>query len=391
MKHAELKELLPLYIDGGLEKDEVKIVESHISECEECREELKAYQQNFDFLSSIEELDVGDEFLQTLLNRIEAEEKVNSKSKKQISWLNRFKELLSFRLRIPVGALGVFAAALILVLMVGVFNNYPYENKTPNNISDFQDNGVAYESLPKASYGLDQSKLRSTELNAESLDADLAQNEQKIIQTAYMSVEVKDLKSAENNIANLIQDLNGFISNSSKWLASNNRHVSSFTLRIPEKNFSQAITRIEELGKIISHSTSGRDVTEEYIDVDSRLKNLVLQEERYRQLLNKAVNVEDILKIERELERVRSTIESLQGRLNYLDDQISLSTINVELKEPVPITSSDNGIINAFREALRKMVETFYRLIVGLGVLIPYLVVIIIILIILYWVVRRRR
>ena len=256
MKHAELKELLPLYIDGGLEKDEAELVERHISECEECRVELEAYQQNFDFLSSVDQLEVGDEFLQTLLNRIEKEEKVNQKSKRQISWLNRFKELISLRLRIPVGALGVVAAAMILVLMVGVFNNYPYKNMSPNNISDFQDNGIAYEALPKTNYGINQSNLRSKELGAESLEADLSENEQKIIQTAYMSIEVKDLKSAENNITNLINDLNGFISNSSKWLTSNDRHISSFTLRIPEKNFNQAITQIEELGKIISHSTS---------------------------------------------------------------------------------------------------------------------------------------
>ena len=198
------------------------------------------------------------------------------------------------------------------------------------------------------------------------------QLERKIIKSAYLRVEVKDIQAADNQLVTLVDRLNGFISNSRRWEI-NQRQFSSFTLRIPVDDFTQVISQIEALGEVKDRSLHGHDVTEEYIDINSRMQNLTLQEDRYRELLKRAVEVEDILQIERELERVRSTIESFEGRLEYLDDQVGLSTINVEFREPEPINFSNMGISNALRQAVKKMVDTFYQLIIRLGVILPYL------------------
>ena len=102
--------------------------------------------------------------------------------------------------------------------------------------------------------------------------------------------------------------------------------------------------------------TTGQDVTEEYVDVDARRRNLVRQEERLLTILDQAKTVEDILKVEGQLERVRGEIEALTGRLRYLDDQVELSTVDVELRErPRSVTTvqmpDENGLIGRLSRA----------------------------------------
>jgi seryl-tRNA synthetase len=114
------------------------------------------------------------------------------------------------------------------------------------------------------------------------------------------------------------------------------------------------------------------------MDLDIRLKNLSVQEERYRQLLNKATEMEEILKIENELNRMRTEIERLQGRQKRLDQQINYSTITAEFRQPEPIISGTPDIIRAIRNAINRMVDQFYQIIILIGTVIPYLLLLVI-------------
>jgi hypothetical protein len=200
--------------------------------------------------------------------------------------------------------------------------------------------------------------------------------ERKVIKTAILRVEVKDLEGTQKKVMELAKGVKGYVASSNNWVAGNDQKFSSFQLRIPSDQFYAALEKFEGLGEVKQRSLGGQDVTEEYIDIQSRLKNLQLQEERYRDLLQRAGRVEDILSIERELERVRSSIESMQGRINFYNNQTSMSTIDLELAEPEPIASADWGIMNALRQALRAMVNTFFAIVVRLGQFLPYLVLV---------------
>ncbi len=380
MKHEELKELLPLYVDGGLDIDELEILEAHLAECEECRIELADYQKNYSLFSTVEDIEVSDDFLTNVMRRVQ-DEKVESQVRVQPkpSVWNRLKDLMRVRLQIPIGAMGAIAAMILVVALVWIPLSGGLINleEAPKYNEPYYQNEIS----PLRSYGEPELAKMQMDVVPELAGVQAAdQIEAKIIQTANIKVEVKDIESANENITKITEKSKGFISNSRSWVTDNNRQYSHFQLRISVEQFNLAISEIEGLGRVISHSTNRQDVTEEYIDLASRLKNLKLQEQRYQELLNKAQEVEDVLKIERELERVRSTIESLQGRINYYDNQVSLSTINLDLSEPEPITSSDTGIIKAIRQALRGMVNTVYRMIVGLGVLLPYVIVLLIVI-----------
>lgn len=407
MRHEELKEILPLYIDGGLDRDEVEMVEAHLAECEECRKELDIYEQNFDYLSMAKDVEVSDDFLISVMQRV-AEEKrqmeleeehdaVRVQKQQKVSWWGRLRDLLGYRMRIPVGAVGALAVAVMLMLVIGPLANLQYQE--PGELDGYQYFGAEPDGLydqnlkmPSPARMAEPELMRAKEFAAPGAAADqgIAQIERKLIQRANLTIEVKNLEVSNKKVLELVQDVQGYISSSGDWISGKRQH-SRVQIRVPADQFYSIMDELEELGVITSRNISGDDVTEEYIDLSSRIKNLNLQEERYRQLLQQATKVEDILSIERELERVRSTLESLQGRLQYLDNQVNLSTIDLNLSEPEPITPTEWGIMKALRQALREVMNSFYNMVIRLGAMVPYLVLLAVAYLIIRVVWLRRR
>jgi hypothetical protein len=102
-------------------------------------------------------------------------------------------------------------------------------------------------------------------------------------------------------------------------------------IRIPTINFQKTIDSISNYVSFFdTKRISARDVTEEFIDLEARLKAKQTLEKRYLELLSKANNVKEMLEIERELSNIREEVEAKQGRLKYLQSQVSLSTLNIE-------------------------------------------------------------
>lgn len=442
MKHAEIKELLPLYIDGGLDRDEVEMIEAHLAQCENCRRELEAYQANFDFLANSEEIEVPETFMASLMEKIELErESIDEEVKaarprlfgqsaegETVGVWDKLKAFFKWRMQIPLGALSVAMAAVLLIALVGPLNTFISHSLS---LSESPDDGVRQELYGGTAPQSPQLKQVAPEENSRikfstestgtpepapapaptdsgvALAPDMAADkaapstsvapaqdatpvQRKIIQTANLQIEVKDLKNSNDKILILVDKFKGFVASSNNWVDPNNQQFSSFTLRIPVNGFYPALSQLEKMGLVKQRTMGGQDVTEEYIDVDSRLKNLKLQEERYREILAKASKVQDVLDVERELERVRAEIESLQNRMNYLNNQVSLATIDVQLSEPQPITSSNVGIFKALRQSLRAMVDSFYSIIVHLGTFLPYLILLVVIFVV-YRQFRRKK
>jgi len=105
------------------------------------------------------------------------------------------------------------------------------------------------------------------------------------------------------------------------------------SIRVPDGKFEQALAELRDLSvRVESESTDSQDVTEEYVDLQSRLKNAQATENQYLALLQKAENVEDILRIYERLSQVRSEIEQLKGRIQYLENTSSMSLISTRLE-----------------------------------------------------------
>jgi hypothetical protein len=154
-------------------------------------------------------------------------------------------------------------------------------------------------------------------------------NERKVTREGNIYFECEDILVTESFLKKEVKELKGFVSTESKN-AYGDRTEKRMTIRVPSENFEILIEKVNgHAVKIDNSTTSSEDVTEQYIDVEARLKAKKELESRYTELLQQARNLEEILGLERELATVRGDIESLQGRINYLKNRISLSSLHV--------------------------------------------------------------
>jgi len=153
--------------------------------------------------------------------------------------------------------------------------------------------------------------------------------EAKIIKEAYLEFETKNLDTTYTSILNFVKQNNGSITNDNAS-KNYNRSIRTMVVRVPTKGFQNTVDGISKtVDYFDTKQISSKDVTEEFIDLEARLNAKRTLETRYLQLLTKAKNVKEMLEIERELSNIREEIEAKQGRLKYLNNKVSLSTINI--------------------------------------------------------------
>ena len=154
--------------------------------------------------------------------------------------------------------------------------------------------------------------------------------EQKIIKSGDLRFETSDIEATHKTIQELVKKHKVIVQNDSEGKDGYTIYR-NLTLRIPNDHFDSFINDVTTgVDYFDRKSVSIDDVTEEYIDVASRIKTKKALEERYLQLLKKANKVSEMLEIERELATIREEIEAKEGRLKYIQNKVSMSTINLE-------------------------------------------------------------
>ena len=177
-------------------------------------------------------------------------------------------------------------------------------------------------------------------------------SEQKIIQNARLEFETPDVSLTHARILSLVEEFDGFVQNDNSGKTPG-RLFRQMNVRVPASRFNAFIDSVSVgIRYFDQKEISRRDVTEEFIDLEARLKTKRELEQRYRQLLSKAQNVKEILEIERELSKIREDIESQQGRLEYLKSQVAMSSLNIGFYETV----ADTGVTVSYG---RKMINAF--------------------------------
>jgi len=167
-----------------------------------------------------------------------------------------------------------------------------------------------------------------------------------IIKTGTLQGEVEDYDTAATLVGDKITSLGGFIVSSSVNTVRGPSRRGTIKLRVPSTKFDTAISTFTSLfTKMLSRSVSGNDVTEEFVDVTARLENKKRIEVRYREILRSAKSVQDILDVEKALGEVRGEIERFEARQKYLQDQVTLSTITIELVEPQAVAEIEGPSI----------------------------------------------
>ena len=153
----------------------------------------------------------------------------------------------------------------------------------------------------------------------------------KIIKDGDISFETNDIAATRKKILSSLKKLNGYVVEDKETTDNEeNRKDYNLNVRIPAKSFDLLLDFVASAAdKIDSKNISITDVTTRYIDINTRLNNKKLLENRYQDLLKKATKISDLLEIENKLTEIRSDIESAQGQLNYLSRQVAYSSLAI--------------------------------------------------------------
>jgi hypothetical protein len=155
-----------------------------------------------------------------------------------------------------------------------------------------------------------------------------AETERLHVLTASQTVEVKEIASAMKQVDSVMQKSGGYVQSQSV----REEGQAYLVLRVPAPQLRPMLDAMAALGSEESRSVASQDVTEQYIDTEARLKNAIALRDRLKALLVQAKGVKDILEIEKELTRVQSDIDSMEGRLKKLKGQVDFAQIDLTLK-----------------------------------------------------------
>jgi hypothetical protein len=180
--------------------------------------------------------------------------------------------------------------------------------------------------------------------------------ERKIIRNADLQLEANAPEETQQKIAAIAESKGGFViesTQSSSDVKVTTRDVITMTVRVPAEKFNEALGEIRQSGnRVIIETVKGQDVTEEFVDIEARLKAKRALEEQFIEIMKRSNSVADALNVQRELSNVRGEIEQIEGRKRFLENQASLSTIKIRIQTPTVFSASSSGFLYQIQQAV---------------------------------------
>jgi hypothetical protein len=180
----------------------------------------------------------------------------------------------------------------------------------------------------------------------------------KVVQTASLRFSVRPGRFDEtvDEARSIAAGLGGFVVSSSATQGGFERLVSgTLVVRVPARSYAEAMTSFAALGRVEARTENGQDVSQEYVDIGARVRQLEAVESQLLELLDRANTVAGALAVQRQLGQVQLDLERARGRLQYLDDQVAFATISLAVHERLtPAAKNDGGgfgIVDAWSKA----------------------------------------
>jgi hypothetical protein len=292
---------------------------------------------------------------------------------------------------------------IVLQILFGMSRSFLSGSMMDDNFSsNVSDSGFAIPQstgLPSRSVssmiGLGGSSSKSIAESAPIDSSEVGTTDKKIIKTGNLNLKVDRTDDALAKITKIAADNKGEIFSSSFRQNSSKVKSGNIIVKVPVNNFDQAYNELKKVASLVlNESTSGNDVTEQYSDLQSQLKNKQAEEQQYLEILKQAQKIQDILDVTQRLSATRGQIEQLQGRIKLMDSQTDMSTINVSLSEDADITFVDTWrpfqLVKDTFNLLFKDLQKFINFIIVLIIrIIPVLILYVIIFYALYRIGRK--
>jgi len=298
---------------------------------------------------------------------------------------------------------------LFIVILLGLSgcSGIRQERNAPAALSaaDEKKDSYAETTAPNALARQNIQPTQNVSLNeADSANVTSAALDRKIIRNGGLTIEVSTPLESQRRIFSIAESHGGFVVTSEMAQQTVTGDAKpqisvSLVVRVPSPQFDQALEEIRNVGtRVLQEKRTGQDVTEESIDLEARIKNQRALENQFLEIMKRAGKVEDALEVQRQLAEVRTEVEKLEGRKRFLENQASLSTINVILQTPTQIVNAVGlgyNVRSAFADGVNTATAIILFLIRALIALLPVLVLIVLPLALLakfsVKVVRRRR
>ena len=412
MNCNQVLENLSAYLDKAVSADDILRIQNHLENCPACREEYHALERTVAMLAELDEIVPPASFRRELRHKLEEKTRKRFSLHKFIpGWL---KNVRRYHL-MPVAA--ALVIMLVILPFIGDNNKLSMRQKAAAPEMAMDSAGGGNYSL--ATKGLDenlsaQNRMRGSadadgsvpfmaqapaaapELTAKTEEAGAGANpdklaapdqgeiERKIIKNADISIQVDDYQTTVEAIKNKVSAINGYVANEGvSRRGQEGIIIGHVQVRIPAVHFDEFLTGMDVLGSVNGRNIYTQDVTEEYVDVDSRLKVMRTKEERLLAILTKSGNLSDILAVENELANTRAQLESLEGRLRYLNNRTEFSAISINIEQVAAstrqiYTGGLSGVFGktkeAFIQAVNKILLGCGQLVVFVGSALPYLI-----------------
>lgn len=435
MNCNEVSDNLSLYIDGELSEDDKKLMDEHFKTCSDCSKELEEYKKMIKALRELpkEEPPVGycKRLKDKLLNAKQAKmPDISEKSEiSEIKVHEKLSKVKGSKFR-WVKYAGIAAALVLVVLVYGMNRggawvpnrNIAYNSSEEARAPQEEAKSEALEEKSKIIPEVrDGSDSNDNNYDNEYFASDVGDKDNSATgygavnsgdskgPTTLMAAEDKEIKiiktgniySSTNDYGKFVDDITSKIESLGGFIENNNTQVyqvyendklmhGNLKIRIPKEKFDETVRYIEETSEVRSKNISEADATKEYYEKDNKVKNLEAQEQKLRELFEKAATVEEMLQIENELGRIRTEIDSLNISIEDIDDRVSMSTISLEVEEVREAgfnLKSEEGIwkrsADGFINTVNRIARGAENLVVHFISLSPVLVPVIIIFIIL--------
>ncbi|TCO80011.1 DUF4349 domain-containing protein [Marinisporobacter balticus] len=369
MRCTEMKELIALYIDDLLDGHIKNMLDKHLEECSECRDEYEILMNQINLCKQLPMIDLPEGFEDELhkgLLRVKEENKnLNHESNVEVLRLKKKNKKRNWKLFTSIAAM--FIILIVGSAMIGHMKTGSEEEMSKEMITEESKIYAGQQPVAKQRMMASEPKLKIEDNNAELSMNDSTtftlegasenfgnnatvnginergikkSSERKVIKNAFVYLDIENYDEKFNEIVKIIEVVGGYIENSNTNYKDYNAEKSlvngNITIRIPEKHFIHILEKIKKIGIVTNLGIDGNDITQQYRDTVNEIENLKIQEKRLREIMNKAKSVKDVLEVEREFTRVRGQINQMTGNIKRWDDLTSLSTIEISLNEIIP-------------------------------------------------------
>ncbi|NLF00546.1 MAG: DUF4349 domain-containing protein [Anaerolineales bacterium] len=283
----------------------------------------------------------------------------------------------------------------VIVLLASVLAAGCAARSAPSQATDSGAWEISPEEAPAAEASYGGGEYSDYDINYGSM-------ERLIVREASLDLVVPDTETAASEITSMAETLDGYVISSNMYRYDEGIRA-SITLRVPAENLDEALERLHELAtEVRSENVSGQDVTEEYVDLQSRLRHLEATEERLLVFLDEAEDTEAALAVYQQLQGVQAEMEQVKGRITYLEQSVAMSSITANLtpdKMAQPLQVAGWRPEGTLRDALQTLVRVMQFLvdalivivIVVIPVLLAIAVPIVAIILVIRAIVRHRR